>query len=127
MLVFRVEHKISGTGPYLHSDPENDYVNIMGLERAMNPFYGKMHPDPDYQVPSSHYFGFASAEDLCFWFNVPMSVRELDSLGFEVRTYYITDDKVKVLPKQLAFEKDAAELISRQPMFDFVLNAFEIS
>lgn len=98
MKVYRIEHQTRGVGPYQGNAPGN-------FE-----YFADRHPSPyqDGISPDWHFFyGFASMRQMFQWFNW-FDVFKWKRHGFRVYKYQISDDKVQVGNRQVAFVKSAA-------------------
>lgn len=108
MIVYRVEHKKDGNGPYVERDD-------VSLDSALNYFMKvttkpNRHPLPYYdgictdKVTQEHFCGFESEEALKAWFSEKW-LKFLYSYDFTVYQYKVLKKKVLFGKKQLMFKK----------------------
>lgn len=116
-IIYRVEHPVSGIGPYRH-----DHINPMhcDLQRLMGQEHSKDmgesnddHPgaynDFDMDLQENDIFGFNSLEDLTTWFDTWLDI--LFEMGYVVRSYKVADNFVadSISGLQVVFKKQFAE------------------
>jgi len=108
MIVYRIEHKKDGLGPYAFRS-ENEYLNkildALGDGTSTNrhplPCYDEMNAD---RITTSHFFGFETKEALNDWFSNKW-IKFLYSNDFRVYQYKVLKKKVLFGRKQVAFIK----------------------
>ncbi len=103
MIVYRVEHSITGDGPY--KDPEMITRKIHGWE-------DKNHPSPYHDGIYSFAgmrFGFVTLEKTLEWFSSLQAY--LQVRGFQISVYVTNVVKLSKSGKQCAFEYDDALLV----------------
>ena len=111
MKIYRVEHPLTGDGPYRCWEYE-----IPGLSAAHTG--SESHPLPGRELQYNEYCGFASMTDLLTWFKGWEG--QLIAAGFHIAEYETllgfwrraTDD-----PNQILFIKDYAELSRTHKIF----------
>lgn len=105
MRVWRVEHKDSGFGPYLHLPSP---VDCYGSDRHPLPY-----SDGIKKFPEGHYkYGFESVQKLKAWFN-KTELRKLEKAGFVCRIYKVQVKHVTRGKKQLVFSYDRAKVLRK--------------
>lgn len=82
MRVYRVEHKLSGIGPYMHKWP---YAQDLHADHAGDPKRPCPEDDLTLRMNYSHCYGFDSAEALKAWFEGWLPV--LHEHGFRMAVY----------------------------------------
>lgn len=106
MKVLRVEHPVSGQGPYTHGG-----LNGPALQ-YMSQCYSKIsNPDPDddgLRGVAGYSFGFKSLDQLHDWFSVRVLRALMHRVGFAVVEYEIEERYVLFGGKQIAFDKQYA-------------------
>lgn len=99
MLVFRVEHKQTGIGPY-----HNETSSLSEMRQAHS---DEEHPSwrSDLRlVDANYYAGFSNPNELIYWFWGFFS--DLTNQGFHVAIYEVNPENVEIglSEKQLAFK-----------------------
>lgn len=120
MKVYRVEH-VSGHGPYQSLQMSDDVFFVYEKHKREIMDLDGRHPMPYndgiYYAGGLH-FGFRNRRQLKSWFFAPVR-RVFGKVGFVVRLYDVPEDFVKIGEKQVAFNKDKAELIGECPLDSF--------
>lgn len=110
MIVYRLEHKTSGDGPYRH-----DYDRSW---RKGDHAFLKRTPIPQLDIlewefielgVAKYRFGFKSLKQLSKWF-LKTELKELKKRGFVIRKYEVDKEHVLFGSKQVAFLKRKAVL-----------------
>lgn len=128
MLVYRVEHKDTGIGPY-HSrfDANFSSESQRQLENILNDFFFKRHhvdPSDDMGDGTSFNlygwkFGFKDEKSLTKWFDHHRGIKGLQNLGFVVRVYEAPNQQVKQMKSQIAYHPSSAKLDSEHALYSF--------
>lgn len=101
MKVYRVEHTITGKGPYRQRWPGADKIEIAHWLTE------DTHPRPPWGYRNKKYtWGFVSMRDLFRWFGGWLPLLLTD--GFTVRVYDVEPENVIVLDRQAAIRKAVA-------------------
>lgn len=124
--VYRVEHPISGIGPYRHEEEgqfRNELISLMGEEHSKYMF-GKIENNPhpggyadfsDFEIVATGIqkiqFGFESMEQLVTWFDTWLDY--LFEMGFVISEYLVDSVVVGKSGKQVIFNKDKATFNKR--------------
>lgn len=140
MLIWRVEHKETGMGPY-QSCYDGEYENYDGeYEKHFDNFtnhLGCTHSDDNhpsvvrdihersaFKHNSTYYCGFESYESYCAWFNKFFSI--LDLHGYHLCIYSIDEEYVQFGWKQVAFDKYKATLIAHRKLGRSYAKRYEV-
>jgi hypothetical protein len=112
MEVYRVEHLLTGDGPYTNGD--------QSINAALDAGFTSNHPAPcDDGIWSSHSegfdypqyrYGFESVESLLNWFDSD-AMQVLFDNGYVVATYYVPGTAVRLGYCHLAFNHDRARVL----------------
>lgn len=106
MLVYRVQHKETGLGPY---HPQTEECKLL-KRRLCDSHDDIMNPalcdafntaDADRIIKNEYVFGFLSLEELYTWFDG--FIQDLCQCGYEIVIYDVGDDCVCIGHKQVAF------------------------
>ena len=128
MLVYRVEHKDTGIGPYhsrfdtlVSADKRNRLNNILN-----NYLFKRHHVDPSDDVGDGSkfnrygwLFGFNDELSLTRWFDNIHAIKGLQSLKFIVRVYEVRDTHVMTLKSQVCYMPRDAKLVSEHDLYSF--------
>lgn len=128
MLIYRVEHRESGYGPYMHryygaKFLKNEAVTLDNL--MLECFFKTNHPEPkrldgkEFIESSCYRYAFGDPMELIYWFDIGWAVRKLDELGFIVRIYNIKDSEVVALHKQVAYVSDGVKMVEEHTLMQF--------
>jgi hypothetical protein len=118
-LVFRVEHKLEGYGPYIHANGDA-HGEVAGLHYAHGSSVA--HPGPlspkeelTQVLRIGHSFGFPSRAALDKWF--AGFKRKLHAAGFVIRTYEAPSDTTyhSNSGKQVIFMRDLSDVVDTEP------------
>lgn len=113
MLVYRVEHKKSGCGPY---SPQSDIACTKLTYRLCNAHSDNEHPDvytafetisADDIIKNEYIFACSSLEQLHAWFDGFME--DLIACGYEIAVYDVED--VYIGKNQIVFNRMLAQRI----------------
>ena len=128
MDILRVEHR-DGEGAYR---VPLFFKMLDELDEAIIPSYVRgqgrttaLHPSPGgsglYGIEEWEIFGFESHTDLIKWFFVlkHLDAVNLDRFGFEIVTYYVEPDHVRLGDRQCVFKQEEAVEISRTNPVDY--------
>lgn len=128
MLVYRVEHKVTGLGPY-HSRSNCDFPleTRQRLFNIVRKYFLKRHhvaPSDDMGHGSGFnlygwLFGFKDEKSLTKWFDDALGVKGLQNLGFRVRMYEVPDNCVKFMKSQVCFHPDDSTRIAEHSFYSF--------
>lgn len=113
MIVYRIEHDVSGFGPYKHYYCH--HKDVVLTKKYPQLFSEKYCPSPDEfdlydEFDKTYYFGFKSLNDLITWFGHGSFFKEHDA-EFSV-VVYDTKHMLKA-SKQIAFKKNESHLIQK--------------
>jgi len=110
MKIYRIEHADLGTGPYALRH-EFWFPQDLSCELGEHSNHNG-HPTPWAEAMvgtgSSHYYGFASLEDMYSWFGVDVVARLVDECEFCIVTYWADASEVQQRDHQVAFIKARA-------------------
>lgn len=111
MIIYRVEHKDTGLGPYNHSwDEENAELEDKLQTEHSNLSHPSMYEDFDIDMISrDHYFGFPSLTSLAEWFEGGW-IGILIECGFIIREYNVDNVLMGKSGRQVMFKKKENEL-----------------
>lgn len=137
--ILRVEHKKHDCGPYRTPDPYDLPINKQDTPKfkKLNRLYGfsdriatehcdnTYHPMPyEDGIDIDHYafdgrydswiYGFMDIEQAAEWF--AGWENRLKKWGFVLKTYEVPDENIKVGAKQVAFNREAAVFVRKQPI-----------
>ena len=114
MLIYRVECKVSGTGPYVENNAINDLqrnlVDDLCFKHEGCSDHPAIHSDLFYKVDEmdDYHYGFESLNQLYKWFGE--FVFDLIYCGYQVVEYLIVNpDDIILFAKQCVFNKQCAE------------------
>lgn len=110
MLVYRVEHTETKSGPYQRSFS----YNTDNMEFNQNCNY-KDHPMPGsdgiFELKPEHLFGFVSLDQLFKWFHFEDDYWDFNRKGFGISVYEVNEDHILKGCSQCAFDRTYAERI----------------
>jgi hypothetical protein len=115
--VYRVEHGVTGDGPYIRNDKGTNFV-IGGLHEAHNG--STKHPGPygdstvGWHLTEDHIFGFGTREQLDGWFKG--FKRKLHEAGFVIRIFEAPDETTIESEFQTIFIREESELVQTIPV-----------
>lgn len=126
MQVFRVEHKVTGAGPYRFSDRDNSHFRDEG--GAVGWGGGDRYPcfrrdtklyknflvkeGRSWDSLAQYSFGFESMKQLQNWFHTKIARNALIKDGFVIAVYDVSDEYVTKGGKQIVFRKDKSTLLN---------------
>lgn len=113
MKVYRIEHETENYGPYNGKIDCNMWQSVN--HTAAN---GRPNPYADNWIilEVTDYCGFKTLTQLKRWFT-KKERSNLKKLGFVVKVFDISEDKVKLGDKQVVFKRDDAKLINSVAIF----------
>jgi len=115
--VYRVEHSVTGEGPYIRSNRDTNWDAVPGLHRAHN--MSDAHPGPyaddvvGRKLRDEHSFGFSSREQLDKWFKG--FKKKLHTAGFVIRVFEAPEDTTVISGHQTIFVKDDSKVVQTLP------------
>lgn len=112
MKVYRIEHETENYGPYNGKVDCNMWqsVNHTAANGRPNPFMDNLN------LEAYDYCGFKTITQLKRWFT-KKERSNLKRLGFVVKVFDISEDKVKLGDKQLLFRRSHAKLVEKVAIF----------
>lgn len=113
MIIYRIEHKIYGMGPYSTRNlPRENKKKLAELydKHGACFAYNAYHPRP-INVKRGYYFGFESIDDLKKWFNRAGMLIRYHKLGYVCRIYQVDEKYIENLYCQLSFNKTYAKCL----------------
>lgn len=134
MLVYRIEHTVTGQGPYnpgvlpeehraphakLKANPSMSYWD----RKDAQPVPEDDGLPPQWGFPAELFFGFDSPEALAAWFGEDY-VEKAAAAGFVAAVYYVPFSKVLVGGHQVAFPRADAHRVRTCTTFDELRQPF---
>lgn len=120
--VYRVEHIVTGIGPYRHLNPDGSIADIiyeMDEDHSFNTDCSHPHPSVDGSIGGIRYgelCGFSDIDDLHDWFEGYLG--KLWDLGFVIEYYLVPTDDVRHGNYQVVFNRQNA-LSETLPMKEY--------
>lgn len=112
MRIYRVEHLLDGSGPYINTDPDvGRIIDAAISDRHPVPTEDGIFSDWAESFENQHYYyGFTSVESLTAWFDAHV-LEALFGHGFVISEYECTATRVRVGRKHCAFDRAGAKLV----------------